>query len=478
MNMQSPSDFLKNHPDYIVPSKPKIENPDFSEIMKNPEWEKSNLATKREVATRFFDKYYASKEPNANKATVNYAKDKFFKKYGLEEPKPVEKPGILDSIGNEFHDFMEHGKETASGRVYRAEKDKGSGIGGQVGGFLGPVGGTLGAAGAGAGIGSVVPGVGTAVGGITGAILYGLGRGGTEDYQNQQDEIKSGKRKEVNYGRVAGHGVIEGGLNAVTGGEGGSIGTQILKRLGINAGSGAIAGGAGSVLDQYSDTGKVDVGEAGKKAAEGAAYGAVLGESMHYGGKVGGKILNRILPKGKASNPSITPKGEIPQRNKGAILDSILPPPESVKPKAPQGSKTIPSNFTNLSKEQKIQAIVQASIEAAGGDIEQAKLSAAQALLESGLLGKGSTLANKYNNLFGIKGKGSAGSVNMKTWEHYNGKDVTVTDGFRAYNNAAESFIDHEAFLRKNSRYKKVLAAKTFAEKARLGNGNLKLSHF
>jgi lysozyme len=132
----------------------------------------------------------------------------------------------------------------------------------------------------------------------------------------------------------------------------------------------------------------------------------------------------------------------------------------------PGGS--IPNKLAGLSKDEKLQAVVNASIKAANGDVEQAKLTATQALLESGLLGKGSTLSNKYNNFFGIKGTGTAGSVTMPTYEDVGGRMVKVNAAFRAYRSADEGFTAHEEFLKKNSRYKHVLAANTFEEKAHL----------
>ncbi len=57
-------------------------------------------------------------------------------------------------------------------------------------------------------------------------------------------------------------------------------------------------------------------------------------------------------------------------------------------------------------------------------------------------------------NLFGIKGVGTAGSVNCLTEEEdENGNRYSIYDDFRAYNSYEESIIDHSKFLRENSRY-------------------------
>lgn len=70
-----------------------------------------------------------------------------------------------------------------------------------------------------------------------------------------------------------------------------------------------------------------------------------------------------------------------------------------------------------------------------------ASLTIAQGILESADGNSG--LAVKANNLFGIKGKGSAGSVAMPTTEYVNGKPVSVVAQFRKYNNWGESVADH-----------------------------------
>lgn len=83
-----------------------------------------------------------------------------------------------------------------------------------------------------------------------------------------------------------------------------------------------------------------------------------------------------------------------------------------------------------------------------------------QALLEAGYIAdvKGSALAREDNNLFGIKGRGTAGSVTRTTKEFINGKMVTVRDTFAKYATVADCFEAHKVFLEK-PRYAKVLKA-------------------
>lgn len=85
-----------------------------------------------------------------------------------------------------------------------------------------------------------------------------------------------------------------------------------------------------------------------------------------------------------------------------------------------------------------------------------AALQTAQAILETGW-GQ-SVPVDKYdgqlsNNLFGVKGTGSAGSVTSNTWEEYNGVSFRIDAEFRAYNNVSESWADHNELLLTKSRY-------------------------
>lgn len=74
-----------------------------------------------------------------------------------------------------------------------------------------------------------------------------------------------------------------------------------------------------------------------------------------------------------------------------------------------------------------------------------ASLTIAQAALESSWGGSGLTV--KANNLFGIKGKGPAGSCTMRTKEYVNGKQIEIDAAFRAYHNWGESINDHSKLV-------------------------------
>jgi flagellum-specific peptidoglycan hydrolase FlgJ len=79
-----------------------------------------------------------------------------------------------------------------------------------------------------------------------------------------------------------------------------------------------------------------------------------------------------------------------------------------------------------------------------------ASVTVAQAILESGW---GKHTIGQAKNLFGIKGRGPAGSVRAPTPEFLNGKWGTVDANFAKYNSFAQSVTEHARFLLKNKRY-------------------------
>jgi flagellum-specific peptidoglycan hydrolase FlgJ len=69
-----------------------------------------------------------------------------------------------------------------------------------------------------------------------------------------------------------------------------------------------------------------------------------------------------------------------------------------------------------------------------------------------------SSLATQYNNLFGIKGTGPAGTVALPTQEYYGGQWVTITADFRVYYNISQSITDHAELLATDSVYQQAMA--------------------
>jgi hypothetical protein len=90
-----------------------------------------------------------------------------------------------------------------------------------------------------------------------------------------------------------------------------------------------------------------------------------------------------------------------------------------------------------------------------------ASVTIAQAILESSW-GK-SRLSKDNNNYFGIKARDGADPSQVAwydTWEVVDGENISVQAPFRAYQNAADSFVDHGRFFIRNSRYRPALAVK------------------
>lgn len=100
-----------------------------------------------------------------------------------------------------------------------------------------------------------------------------------------------------------------------------------------------------------------------------------------------------------------------------------------------------------------------------GKDSVMSKVALAQAQQESGIIKGASLLASECNNLFGIKGKGTAGTIEMSTSEFEKGKKIYIKDYFAKNATLEDSFIHHKNLMNK-PRYKKVLAAKSLEEAA------------
>lgn len=93
-----------------------------------------------------------------------------------------------------------------------------------------------------------------------------------------------------------------------------------------------------------------------------------------------------------------------------------------------------------------------------------ADLSIVQAILEGAVLNNPpSQLALKYNNLFGIKGIGTMGSVDLPTHEYYDKQMHTLEQKFAWNKNIEDSFLQHRKLL-EHSRYNACWSTKTFGE--------------
>ncbi len=95
-----------------------------------------------------------------------------------------------------------------------------------------------------------------------------------------------------------------------------------------------------------------------------------------------------------------------------------------------------------------------------------ADLAAAQAILESNLQGKPSSLAYNYNNLFGITDKsGTNGIITIPSKEYYNGFYHPTIRHFSSNLSLVDSFKQYKKLM-ELERYKAVTKATTFDEAA------------
>ena len=118
-------------------------------------------------------------------------------------------------------------------------------------------------------------------------------------------------------------------------------------------------------------------------------------------------------------------------------------------------------------RDERIRQVVDAAKRTYPDQPHMAKLAAAQALLESGIASSRgpSGLARDHNNLFGIKGRGTAGTVNMRTREVYGGQSVSIRDGFAKNATVEDSFQQHKNLMSR-SRYRRVLGSQSFEQAA------------
>ena len=183
-----------------------------------------------------------------------------------------------------------------------------------------------------------------------------------------------------------------------------------------------------------------------------------------------GNPTNYSLEDARTGNMDITKSPNYQELNNNSLRDSnpvyndFHNKLNEIRENQQQPSSNINLSSLADSRDGRIEQIVAASKAAYPNNPALAKLTASQAILESRLLGNPSGLA-RNNNLFGIKGKGTAGTVNMRTREVYGGKSVYENAGFAKNSTLTDSFKQHRNLLER-SRYKNVWNAKSLPEAA------------
>jgi flagellum-specific peptidoglycan hydrolase FlgJ len=116
----------------------------------------------------------------------------------------------------------------------------------------------------------------------------------------------------------------------------------------------------------------------------------------------------------------------------------------------PPPSPAAPPDIRRMTKKEFIEFVGENARRAMAATRVPASVSVAQAILETGW---GKHTIGEAKNLFGIKGRGPAGSVRAPTREYIGGKWVTVDADFAKYDSFEQSITDHARFFLRNRRY-------------------------
>ena len=123
----------------------------------------------------------------------------------------------------------------------------------------------------------------------------------------------------------------------------------------------------------------------------------------------------------------------------------------------PGPAPAAPTDVTRMTKQEFIEFVGENARRAKAATGVPASVTVAQAIVETGW-GKHTIGAAK--NLFGIKGRGPAGSVRAPTREYINGKWITVDADFAKYDSFEQSITEHARFFLRNRRYAPALKFK------------------
>lgn len=186
---------------------------------------------------------------------------------------------------------------------------------------------------------------------------------------------------------------------------------------------------------------------------------AKLAESLRNKG-----VANAIVLPSKDGRHNYVPITHWKERLQGAPYLQMrgspgpAPSPQPVPQPVPSGE---PNDLKSLSHAEFIEFVGVRARKAMAATGVPASVTVAQAIVETGW---GKHTIGSAKNLFGIKGKGPAGSVTMPTKEYVKGQWVTIQAAFAKYNSFEESITDHARFFLRNKRYAKALSVKDDAE--------------
>jgi flagellum-specific peptidoglycan hydrolase FlgJ len=114
-------------------------------------------------------------------------------------------------------------------------------------------------------------------------------------------------------------------------------------------------------------------------------------------------------------------------------------------------------NVNRMTKKEFIEFVGKHAQRAMAATGVPASVTVAQAILETGW---GKHTIGEAKNLFGIKGRGPAGSVRAPTRERIGGKWITIDADFAKYDSFEQSITEHARFFLRNRRYARAMQFK------------------
>jgi Uncharacterized protein conserved in bacteria (DUF2272)/Mannosyl-glycoprotein endo-beta-N-acetylglucosaminidase/Putative peptidoglycan binding domain len=179
---------------------------------------------------------------------------------------------------------------------------------------------------------------------------------------------------------------------------------------------------------------------------------AALSESLS-----GKRVPNAVVQPAKDSRHNYVPITHWLERIQGAAFLGALAGGGTAPPIAPTEPSDEPADLKSLSHAAFIEFVGLRARKAMAATGVPASVTVAQAIIETGW---GKHTIGSAKNLFGIKGKGPAGTVRVPTREFVNGTWVTIEADFAKYDSFAQSITEHARFFLKNKRYKAALKGK------------------
>jgi flagellum-specific peptidoglycan hydrolase FlgJ len=165
------------------------------------------------------------------------------------------------------------------------------------------------------------------------------------------------------------------------------------------------------------------------------------------------RVANAIVQPSRDRRHNYVPVTHWKERLQGAPFlaarsaGAVQPPPGPVAP----------IDVRRMTKEEFIEFVGEIARRAKAATGVPASVTVAQAILETGW---GKHTIGEAKNLFGIKGRGPAGSMRAPTREYINGKWVIVDAEFAQYDSFEQSINEHARFFLCNRRYARALKFK------------------